>query len=67
MNPDGSAGQVISVKNTKKIVPPDTGAAMAWLKNRKPETWRDKHDVDVTVNPFLELMKNATALEKDNE
>ncbi|MDR1460009.1 MAG: hypothetical protein LBI60_07320 [Bacteroidales bacterium] len=67
MNQDGSAGQVISVKNIKKTIPPDTGAAMAWLKNRKPETWRDKQDIDVTVNPFLDLMKNATALETDDE
>lgn len=30
--------------------PPDTGAAMAWLKNRRPAQWRDKPDVTVNVN-----------------
>jgi hypothetical protein len=26
--------------------PPDTGAAMAWLKNRQPANWRDKQDIE---------------------
>jgi len=60
MNQDGSLGQVISVKKTTKIVPPDTGAAMAWLKNRQPIKWKDRHDVEVTGNLFLELMKSAS-------
>ena len=25
--------------------PPDTGACMAWLKNRRPELWRDRHEL----------------------
>lgn len=27
-------------------VPPDTGAAFNWLKNRRPDRWRDKKDVE---------------------
>jgi transposase-like protein len=55
MDANGSAEQVISVKKTKKIVPPDTGAAMAWLKNRMPEKWRDKHEIqgDFSFQTFL--------------
>ena len=30
---------------TVKHYPPDTGAAMAWLKNRQPEKWRDKQEI----------------------
>lgn len=26
--------------------PPDTTAAIFWLKNRRPEAWRDKHEVE---------------------
>jgi hypothetical protein len=26
--------------------PPDTAAAIFWLKNRRPELWRDKQDVE---------------------
>jgi hypothetical protein len=28
--------------DTVEHVPPDPGAAMNWLKNRKPDVWRDK-------------------------
>lgn len=30
------------VKQTVKHVPPDTGAIAIWLKNRRPDKWRDK-------------------------
>ena len=33
----------------KKHYPPDTGAAMAWLKNRQPELWRDRRDLDINT------------------
>lgn len=31
-------------------VPPDTTACIYWLKNRKPEQWRDRREVDVTAD-----------------
>jgi len=34
------------VVHTTKHYPPDTGAAMAWLKNRQPKKWRDKQDIE---------------------
>ncbi len=40
-------GQVVMVDLVKHY-PPDTGAAMAWLKNRQPKNWRDKQDVDLS-------------------
>lgn len=40
-------GQVVMVDFVKHY-PPDTGAAMAWLKNRQPKYWRDKQELDVT-------------------
>jgi hypothetical protein len=30
-----------------KHYPPDTGAAMAWLKNRQPKLWRDKQEIQI--------------------
>ena len=30
-------------------IPPDTTAQIFWLKNRKPDEWREKKDIDVTV------------------
>jgi hypothetical protein len=32
-------------------VPPDPAAAINWLKNRKPDEWRDRIDVNATVRP----------------
>ncbi len=32
---------------TREYYPPDTGAICWWQKNRQPELWRDKHEVDV--------------------
>jgi len=33
-------------KRVTKEVAPDVGAAMAWLKNRRPDKWRDKPQND---------------------
>lgn len=47
-------------KTVTKEVQPDTTAQIFWLKNRKPDVWRDKRDVGVegtinTNNPFAGL------------
>lgn len=50
-------GKIITTK-IRKIYPPDTTAAIFWLKNRRPAEWRDKHDlehsggVNVTITRF---------------
>ena len=31
-------------------VPPDTTAALAWLNNRQPESWRNRREVDADGN-----------------
>ena len=41
------AGEVVKTKVTKHY-PPDTTAASLWLRNRRPDLWRDKQDVEVT-------------------
>lgn len=43
-------GQIVRA-DTVEHVPPDTTAAIFWLKNRKPEQWRDtqRHEHDVTA------------------
>ncbi len=33
------------VKRVIKDIPPDTTAQIFWLKNRKPEEWRDKREI----------------------
>ena len=36
----------ILTKKVKKQIPPDTTAQIFWLKNRKPNTWKDKVETD---------------------
>lgn len=62
------------VKEEEKVVyaeeevhiPPDTTAQIFWLKNRKPEQWRDKRVVEESKaeyesDGFLEAMKEQAA------
>ena len=46
-------------------IPPDTTAQIFWLKNRKPEEWRDKRHVEEKVefesDGFIEALKEGTA------
>jgi hypothetical protein len=48
-----AAGEVTRVE-TVKHYPPDPTSMIFWLKNRQPEKWRDRQDIDVTSggNPF---------------
>jgi len=41
-----SQGEVVEFMEVNHM-PPDTTAAIFWLKNRQPENWRDKTEVEV--------------------
>ena len=41
-------GYITDSKEYIKHYPADTTAAIIWLKNRQPEIWRDKKEIDVT-------------------
>lgn len=41
-------GALTEKKVTKKHVIPDTTAQIFWLKNRKPDEWRDKQNVEIS-------------------
>ena len=43
------------------FIPPDTTAQIFWLKNRKPEKWRDKPETD-RADSTAEMLKNAQTL-----
>ena len=49
-------------KVVTKMVIPDTTAQIYWLKNRKPSSWRDKHDFDINSN--LEITGFSAMLSK---
>lgn len=47
--------KVVEVKRTTKELAPNPTSLIFWLKNRQPEKWRDKKNIDAAVevkNPF---------------
>lgn len=49
-------------KEVVKEVQPDTTAQIFWLKNRRPDLWRDRKDLEAKVDlnqqdPFKEMTK----------
>ena len=54
-------GVLTERKVTTKEVVPDTTAQIFWLKNRKPQEWRDKREVDNKIDfesdNFIEALK----------
>lgn len=41
-------------KRVRKHMPPDVRAMMFWLKNRSPERWRDRQEIDLSGEMDLE-------------
>ena len=54
-NPVSGQYEMVVTKESTKHVKPDTTAQIFWLKNRKPELWRDKQDVDTHVDGELNI------------
>lgn len=46
-NPETGQYELMPTKEVTKEVVPDTTAQIFWLKNRRPDMWRDKKDVSV--------------------
>lgn len=53
------SGTLTEKKVTKKQVVPDTTAQIFWLKNRRPDKWKDKQDIQVSG----ELKEEQTKLD----
>lgn len=58
-------GQIVRAP-TQEHVPPDSGAALNWLKNRRPDRWRDKqvveHEGSMELNADAALAELLTEL-----
>lgn len=63
--PDGG----VQVKKTRKHVPPDPTSQIFWLKNRKPEEWRDKVHQEITGKDggAVQILAEYTAKEIEDE
>ena len=65
---NGNPKKIIkNVRMTKKHVAPDVGAAAFWLKNRRPDRWREKREeqIQVTGADYSLLDEVQKAVEKD--
>lgn len=47
---------MVETKRVTKEVQPDVTAQIFWLKNRRPEIWRDKKDIDGNVQGALQVI-----------
>lgn len=59
------SGKLVKKTTTRKLVIPDTTAQIFWLKNRKPNEWRDKRDTEEEGKPIE--IKIIRASEKDGK
>lgn len=55
--------KMIVTKEVVKEVQPDTTAQIFWLKNRRPDIWRDRKDLEAKVDvnqqdPFKDMSKD---------
>ena len=48
-NKESGETELVLVKRFDKHMPPDTTAQIFWLKNRKPDEWRDKREVAADI------------------
>lgn len=46
-NPETGNEELVVTKVVTKEIAPDTTAQIFWLKNRRPDVWRDKQNVDI--------------------
>lgn len=62
LNEDTGEYEMVTTKEVVKEIVPDTTAQIFWLKNRKPDEWRDKRTVDTnndTASNLLEIIANG--------
>lgn len=48
-------GEVVAVR---KYQPPNTTAAIFWLKNRKPQEWRDKQEQQIDMTQHVTIVED---------
>ena len=51
--------------NVTEYWPPDTTAAIFWLKNRQPELWRDKQVQEIEAGGFLSFLMQTNTVSND--
>lgn len=59
LDPQGNK-RMMETKEVIKPVPPDVTAQIFWLKNRRPDLWRDKRDIELS-KPVGDTVKEMEA------
>ena len=61
--------KIKNVRSVKKEVAPDVGAAAFWLKNRRPDRWREKREeqIQVTSADYSLLDEVAEAVRRNGQ
>ena len=56
---DPESDEMVTTKKVTKQVAPDTTAQIFWLKNRKPDKWRDKQEYEdrTAIEKLDEILK----------
>jgi len=73
LNPETGQFEMVVTKRVNKVALPDTTAQIFWLKNRKPDVWRDKREIESTeaidkLDGILTGIKEAAKLQaSENE
>lgn len=62
MKDDGNGKQTKHVERTKKQVQSNAAAMIFWLKNRKPQDWRERKETELSgsVNTNVSAMQDLT-------
>ena len=47
LDKDTGQPKATRIEKVDRVVPPDTTAQIFWLKNRKPQDWRDRRDIEM--------------------
>jgi transcriptional regulator with XRE-family HTH domain len=61
-----NGGLLVVEKVVKKHVVPDVVAAIFWLKNRQPDYWRDRYNVDANIDATAQILEKFSGLKTDD-
>jgi hypothetical protein len=56
-------GEITDTMEVVKHCPPETTAAIFWLKNRQRDKWRDKTDIEADVNTEGDINVNIKVID----
>lgn len=62
-----SEGNETHTRTTNKVIIPDTKAAQIWLNNRNPNRWKERREIEHSVNIDDVKMPDVPKMEDEND